>query len=423
MLKASNIMSLIKIFKNHIKITIQILFIFIASFTLINIIRAQYIEISPEDINLPQNESTAKIEYTTPKSLVLVPLSPPERDFRASNTEWYKGIYYYQTTRYNLPAISFHYVITEDGKLIENEYSVGDRKIDITNEQIENPILVAYMTPKGSIRFNPISKGKIQSILVDIVNENAISPENIYIKGIQFISTDNRQLKIVLKELFIGWQRELDQMRDFIVQNYNPIEKKINIEVKNINLPEEKQKVNTKVKGTITIKNTGQFPIYGGTDDQLLLTKVDSEDEDNTESAFFINDLWVSQTQINLMENDQVIMPDQETSIEFQLFVPLETEQISEMFYITNLKGEILSDELNLTIQIAEIDQEVIEILSPEAGYLKVRAAPSLSADEITRVSSGARYFVLEKESGWIKIQVEEDISGWVYGKYTEKLN
>lgn len=71
-----------------------------------------------------------------------------------------------------------------------------------------------------------------------------------------------------------------------------------------------------------------------------------------------------------------------------------------------------------------KIKEEEVEILSTPTGFLRVRKEPSTLADEITRVKPGEKYKLLETDAktGWFKIEVNKDTSGWVTNQYAKKI-
>jgi len=56
-------------------------------------------------------------------------------------------------------------------------------------------------------------------------------------------------------------------------------------------------------------------------------------------------------------------------------------------------------------------------------GWLRVRIEPSIAATEAAKVNPGEMYSLLDEESGWYKIEYEEDEEGWISGQYAEKYN
>jgi len=74
--------------------------------------------------------------------------------------------------------------------------------------------------------------------------------------------------------------------------------------------------------------------------------------------------------------------------------------------------------------EIEEPERLEVEILSTPTGFLRVREEPSTSAEEIGRVEPGERYPYLDEDedTGWFKIEYEEDKEGWVSGQYVKKI-
>ena len=380
---------------------------------------AQYLILDGNDLRLDKNLSGEITEYSAPRSIVIVPITPPSRDFNVSFNDWYKGIYYYQVTRYNLPAISFHYVITNDGKLIANDLSIPDRRINnIESVGIEGPIVVGYMTDIGSIGFKPSAKGKIGSIILDLANQNTIPLENVYVRSIDFTETDQRELRIDLESIFVSWQNDLNKIIDTIRPNYSPISKTYSVDLVEVVAPTEEFEVSSQAEVKIKLKNTSQFLIYGP---EILLTKIgDPEDA----SIFYVNDIWASQTQVRVSGESDVFRVNEEKEFGIKLNIPFEFGTIGEQFKLTDNSGQELSSEIvNITVNVKRPDGEIIEITETGAGYLRVRDAAAFNGTEITRVSPGDRFIVLDRESGWVQIQFDENSTGWVSGEYTQLIN
>lgn len=60
-------------------------------------------------------------------------------------------------------------------------------------------------------------------------------------------------------------------------------------------------------------------------------------------------------------------------------------------------------------------------ILNTPTGFLRVRQEPLLSATEIAQVKPGESYDLLDEKSGWFKIKVSDNISGWISSQYAKK--
>ncbi len=74
-------------------------------------------------------------------------------------------------------------------------------------------------------------------------------------------------------------------------------------------------------------------------------------------------------------------------------------------------------DALN-TLSALGLASKTAKISETPTGWLRVRAEASLNGKELTQVTSGSSYNVLEEATGWIKIKVSETITGWVSSAY-----
>jgi len=87
-------------------------------------------------------------------------------------------------------------------------------------------------------------------------------------------------------------------------------------------------------------------------------------------------------------------------------------------------KGETSSSPTPSSQPIAPRTKYLIEILSTPNGFLRVRATPSTTGEEIARVNSGKKFPLVEEDSqsGWFKIEFEEGKEGWVSNVYSKKV-
>ncbi|MBI4129836.1 SH3 domain-containing protein [Candidatus Roizmanbacteria bacterium] len=69
----------------------------------------------------------------------------------------------------------------------------------------------------------------------------------------------------------------------------------------------------------------------------------------------------------------------------------------------------------------SEQSQVTVTILDTPTGWLRVRAEPATSGEEIGRVTPGEEYPYLEEQEGWFKIEYEKGKEGWISGQYAEK--
>ena len=62
------------------------------------------------------------------------------------------------------------------------------------------------------------------------------------------------------------------------------------------------------------------------------------------------------------------------------------------------------------------------KIMPTGLGWLRVRSEPNLSGSEIARVNVGEKFELLEEKTGWAKIKLEDNQTGWVSADFIEKL-
>lgn len=63
-----------------------------------------------------------------------------------------------------------------------------------------------------------------------------------------------------------------------------------------------------------------------------------------------------------------------------------------------------------------------IKIKDTPTGFLRVRAKPSTSAEELAQVDPGDTFEILDEENGWIKIEYKKGEEGWIAGQYAERM-
>lgn len=96
-------------------------------------------------------------------------------------------------------------------------------------------------------------------------------------------------------------------------------------------------------------------------------------------------------------------------SVNFQLSLSSSSEATSSVTPVVKEKQE-------------EQKGPFIKIKDTPTGFLRIRSGPSLSASEAAQVKPGEKYPFLEEKEGWYKISYEKDKSGWVSGRYAEKI-
>lgn len=89
---------------------------------------------------------------------------------------------------------------------------------------------------------------------------------------------------------------------------------------------------------------------------------------------------------------------------------------------------------LSVDLSLSEADLETFSspkitetakviILATPTGFLRVREKATLSSKEVARVSPGDELVLLEEQTGWFKVRLENGGEGFVSSDYAEKKN
>lgn len=63
-----------------------------------------------------------------------------------------------------------------------------------------------------------------------------------------------------------------------------------------------------------------------------------------------------------------------------------------------------------------------VTVLPTQIGYLNVRSGPDTTYKQVARVLPGEEYVLLEEDGDWVKIVIDDELEGWVFGTFVEKL-
>ncbi len=99
-------------------------------------------------------------------------------------------------------------------------------------------------------------------------------------------------------------------------------------------------------------------------------------------------------------------------------------ESVAVAYLGQGSSGEEISEEGKSALlalrQAVSPTQKKALVLSTGIGWLRVRQEPSLNSVEVTKVTVGSKYLYLEETESWVKIQLEDGNTGWVYADYVD---
>lgn len=350
--------------------------------------------------------------YFAPSSILVFPILPKDTNYDIDSQTWIKAIYYYTIQRLGFNDIPIHYLVTSSGVIYKGNSGGDERQIAVEGTS-SDVILVGYLAESKKNTFSAAAESALQNLLLKLCNENSIRPENINTGGISFVrNSETRSVKITKNEVFGLWQQSINNIVINVSQSYSPSGKAYSLEIPGLVLPEGEVEPTEEVSATISLKNTGTNGIYAGTASEILLSKASSG-----ESVFFLNKVWASQSQIYLLNENQKLLPGEETTVTFKMRAPLYVGEVSEEFEVKTVGGtKVQSNNVGLKLNIKRTSKQIVEIKNTEAGYANARAQPWTGSEILTQVSAGQRFFLMEQndETLWARIDLGGGQSGWL---------
>lgn len=344
-----------------------------------------------------------------PSKVIIAPIFMPTQ-VRLTETSWIKGIYYYTVERLGYPTLPYHYLIDSDGNVYDSK-STDDRVVNIKDVN-ENTIVIGYLTQANATSFSDDTKSNLGELILDVVNRNGIKLEDVSVSGLRFTKqTSSNNVFLEKTDIFGLWQNSLNSIIDTIRSNYSPTLREYNIAVNSTSIIATDIVAGEETDGIIKITNKGPTNIYIGDSTYLVAEKTDGSN-----SKFYLNNVWVSQSQFPAVDEPQTFKIDQTIEIPFKIRAPLYIGEQTEDFKIKLIgNGNLNSDTFQVKLNVQRGDKKIIQIQETETNFLRVRGEPSTAAEEIGRVDSGGRYIVLEEnEDGFYKIDLGGGSSGWV---------
>lgn len=361
--------------------------------------------------------------YTLPEQILVVPFFFPSienSDEEIDSNSMLRGLYYYTMQKLGFGDIPFHYVVTHTGEVFEGNKGKDERKIRLKDDET-NYLIVAYIAPERLDKFDPRSETNLRDLLLQLCNKNAINPEKISVASLQFNrNSEQRQVSMVKNEIFGSWNSKLDEFKNVIIGQYAPQKRVYSLSIENINIDTSKLAPGETSSGSITIKNTGETKIFGGSISEILATKIDGGN-----SLFFLNNNWVSRSQFSILPDGEILLPGEQSTYTFNFKIPLAYGIVAEDFTFRNALGDQINvNTFPISLDIPRGNVRIIEVpVGSWFDYLPVRNEPSTVAAEFSRVAPGERLKVLEDAgNGFIKVELNNGQSGWIAGWLVNNL-
>jgi hypothetical protein len=376
--------------------------------------KVQSLEVVPrEEISIDLSIIQEDKSFSTPTKILIVPIVESSGLKNITAEKWIKGIYYYTVDVLGFSDVPFHYLISSDGTVYEGNQGGDERKIFIDGVGGDS-IVIGYLSSNSETRFTTLAESSLRELVLQVANANSIRPENnVSVSDIVFKkNAETSSVSIATVQTFGNWKKNLDSIVSSIKNDYRPVAKEYKAEVLEVSVPSEEVNPGDTITAKVKIKNTGTRGMYAGSDSEIILSKKTSGTSD-----FYINNYWLSQTQLPAMKEGQTLLPAGEETYELQIRAPLFFGERSEQFELKTLGGSsIAANSFDIKLKMKKSDKRIVEIKNSEVGFVNIRNNPNTSAEVLIKAVAGQRYFILEENTQtlWAKLDLGDGRSGWV---------
>lgn len=382
-------------------------------------VSAQNFRIIPRsELNLDLSQVEDPERFGRPSSVLIAPIRLRADVQVSSGKDWYRGLFYYLASgRFGFTDIPAHYVVDSLGQIYEGSVGGPEQQLEI-NTELDSPIVVAYLDETGGNDFTLAGREAIQNLSLQLANQNSIPGEDFALGELVLeISRGQQTAELVSQQVLGSWQFSFTEIQERVSANYDPQPQNYRVAVEGVESPASSMRPDTTADVKLTLRNDSSASIYADDDTELLLST-----SSGGASSFFLNEFWVSQSQLRILPEGAILRPGQSQEFTVKIQTPFDFGRISESFVIKNGFGQTVSDrEVGISVEVERGNLNIIEIENTETGTLNIRSTPGSGGSIVGKASPGQRYIYYEQQSGWYRIEFEGE-SGWVLGRYVRVI-
>ena len=348
--------------------------------------------------------------YSNPTDILVVPITI-NKEFSLTESEWYKGVYYYTVDRLGFADMPYHYLITESG-LVYKGNKFGDEKQVSLTDFSSSSVIIGYLNKGNTTNIDSRAEKSFKELILQIANYNNINPNKTAIRNLRFKrNKDAKTIEVVAEKAFGNWESSVSKLVNSI-SGFAPIAKEYSAQVTSITLPTDQVDPGQEITVSVQLKNTGQNGNYADSNSEIILSK-----NNGGASIFYVNNVWSSQTQTLLMTEGQTFLPGQELKFDFKIKAPLYVGEVSEQFELKTFSGaKIQSDAIEIKVNVKKTDKQIVAIKNNTAGFSNVYYQAYTSSGVALRAAAGTRFFLLEQNNQtlWAKLDLGNGQTGWI---------
>ncbi len=366
--------------------------------------------IGREEISIDESLSEELEVFSSPQKIYISQIKGFNNELSNDSKEWVQLLYYHSITRLNLNDIPYNYLIDQSGNIYEG--ARGGVGVNPGLEGGENVILIGIMDERSSL------SPRTYSSLKEFVEELS------YKYGIKEGNWDFVDLK--LKSSKEGFSYLVPE------QSKNPLKQSISISFEDIEWSskehldykgsvvsvdyEKEVVIGNKLIVKVVVKNENDFAWFSSPNYIYLSIK------DSKESIHAINSEWESFSKPTYIKND-VVKPGDTVEISFEMLAKSKPGKYKESFYLMKSPDIVVdASSFDVEFSIVKGDNKIVEIVSPEYGFVNIRECRWYSCEKVEVANEGEVFITTKKEEGWYEILYGDNKRGWVYQKYAREL-
>jgi hypothetical protein len=344
--------------------------------------------------------------YQEPRKILFTQIEGNYDNLALSLEEYINTVYYYSITKLKLGNVPYHYIVDESGNVHKVQSADG---IKLTDEAY---IVVGYLSNNGQI------SNKASRSILDLTNELS------YREGIEEYDVYKYTIaesEGTLSTLLLGEANELFlNSIDEALIDWEPSEREHKEYIASVQGIEHDESVDIgeRLSVKVIVRNDNDF-IWTSNRDPIYLSVKDGQ-----ESVFAVNEVWDSFSKVTSIDSDKYVLPGDTIEIEFSLEPKVVPGEYAETFELLKFEEEpFIGSEFAVEFSVVKGEGRVVEITSPEYGFVNIRECRRFSCDKIHVVYEGEVYPVLEyHESCWYKISYGPNQEGWLYCPYAKEI-
>lgn len=362
------------------------------------------------DINVDETLSEETSVYSSPLKIYITQIGGFNTELNNNPTQWVQLLYYYSITRLNLNDIPFNFLIDQSGNIYEG--ARGGIGVNPGLEGGENVILIAIMDNRAFL--SPRTASSLKDFIEDLS----------YSYGIKEGSWEFVDLKLETAEEGFSYLKP--------IQSKNPLKEPLRIFFEDVKWSSKEHLdykstiesveyakevvIGERLKIKVTVKNQNDFTWFNTPNYIYVSTK------DSIESPHSINSEWESFSKPTYIKED-VVRPGDTVEIIFDMLAKSKPGKYKESFFLMK-SSDIIVDSSSFTVEfnIVKGNNKIIEIVSPEYGFVNIRECRWYSCAKVEVANEGDVFITTKKEDGWYEILYSDKKKGWVYQKYAREL-